>query len=126
VSALTRQQIAQFAYNAGFRNPDLSIAVAIALAESAGDPAAYDPEEDFFLEHGISGDQSLGRGSYGLWQIFRHEHPEFRLWNLGDPQVNATAAWFVYCRVGRNFTPWSTWKSEAYKKDLEPVAEPTA
>lgn len=123
---LTREQIAEHAANAGFRNPDLSIAVAIALAESGGDPAAYDPEGAFFQEHATDPALSKDRGSVGLWQIFRWEHPEFQLWNLNDPAVNAVAAWFVYCRAHKQFTPWSTWHSEAYKKFLEPVSDETA
>jgi lysozyme-like protein len=126
MSALTPSQIGQFAYNAGFRNPDLSIAVAVAMAESAGDPRSYDPEAEFFTNHGIDPSKAEGQGSVGLWQIFQWEHPEFAGWNLEDPQVNAVAAHFVYMRAGKQFTPWSTWKSEAYKKFLEPVSEETA
>jgi Lysozyme like domain len=122
---LTRQQIVQHALNAGFRNLDLSIAVAIALAESGGNPESYNPEDAFFKEHGIDPAKAKGQGSCGLWQIFRWEHPEFELWNLEDPGVNAVAAWFVYSRAGKQFTPWSTWLNESYKGFLEPVNDET-
>lgn len=108
-------EIQRVASNAGFTGEDLQTAVAIALAESGGDPGEYDAETEFFREHSIN---AIGRGSCGLWQIFRFEHPEFDGWNLDDPQVNAYAASIVYHRAGKMFTPWSTFSSGKYRNFL--------
>lgn len=122
---LTRDQIRNFAQNAGFAGEDLATAVAIAQAESSGDTAEYNPETAFFAEHNVPlsmGDAASalsGRGSCGLWQIFRFEHPEFNDWNLADPQVNACAAYLVYAKRAKSFWPWSSWTSGRYKQYLE-------
>lgn len=116
---LTRTQIRNLAMFAGFPTANLATAVAICLAESSGDPAKYNPESDFFQRHGISLGHSIGQGSYGLWQIFRHEHPEFNAVNLHEPLVNAFAAFDVYHAAGGSFDPWSSFKSGTYKKFLE-------
>ena len=55
--------IAEYAYRAGFRGDDLVTAVAVAYAESGGDPSNYNPE--------IAAGTPEGQGSYGLWQIYR-------------------------------------------------------
>jgi Lysozyme like domain len=89
--------IAALAAGAGFSGNDVDIAVAVALAESSGDPNAFNPE-----------------GSYGLWQIYVPDHPEFAGWNLLDPQTNAQAAYRVYAKAGGRFTPWSAFKNKAY------------
>ncbi len=96
-AVLTPSQIQAYAANAGFSGPDLTTAVAIALAESSGKSGAYNPE-----------------GSYGLWQIYLPAHPEFAGQNLYDPQTNANAAFSVYRDAG-GFSPWSTYKSGKYQ-----------
>lgn len=117
-SQLTRAQIETFAQNAGFAGQDLETAIAIAFAESSGNPDEYNPESAFFTEHDVPARISWDRGSYGLWQIFRFEHPECATWNLRDPQVNACAAFLTYSRAGKKFAPWSTFTGGAYKKFL--------
>jgi len=100
------------ARNAGFSGQDLVIAVAIALAESGGDPLAH-------------GDLSIGsgRGSFGLWQIYADAHPEFGpdFESLYDPQRNANAAYSVYRNAGYSFTPWTTFKNNTYASYLAEV-----
>src|ERR1700686_2591824 len=98
-------QLAALASGAGFSGEDLMTAVAIALAESGGDPQAYDPER--------AAGTSQGNGSFGLWQIYLAAHPEFAGMNLFDPQTNANAAFSVYSQAG-GFSPWSAFKSGAY------------
>lgn len=94
--------LAQLAANAGFQGNDLITAVAIALAESGGNP-------------GVVGDQSITPGgSIGLWQINLRWHPEYTAAMLVDPQTNANAAFAIYQAAGNSFTPWSTFKSGAY------------
>jgi hypothetical protein len=102
---LSAAQIAQYAAAAGFTGNDLLTAVDIALAESGGNPAAYNPE--------TAAGTPQGQGSYGLWQIYLKMHPEFAGQNLADPQTNANAAYSIYAIAG-GFTPWSTYTSGEY------------
>lgn len=93
--------ISGYARTAGFAGGDLIIAVAIALAESSGDPNAI-------------GDKTLAPDngpSYGLWQINMGQKAhaaEFAGQNLFDPQVNANAAFQIYKNAGMTFRPWAT------------------
>jgi len=103
---LSASQIAQYAASAGFTGDDLATAVAIALAESAGNPKAYNPE--------TAARTPQGQGSFGLWQIYLKAHPEFANVDLTDPQMNANAAFSVYQAAGNRFTPWSTFGNGAY------------
>lgn len=104
---LSPAQIAQYAAAAGFTGKDLITAVDIALAESGGNPGAYNPET------AAAGGTPQGQGSYGLWQIYLKMHPEFAGENLADPQTNANAAYSIYAIAG-GFTPWSTYTSGEY------------
>lgn len=98
---ITPQQIAQYAYNAGFRGRDLLIAVAVALRESGGNPKAYNPE--------TAAGTAQGSGSRGLWQIYGTAHPWANGPQVFDPQANANAAYRVWREAGGRWTPWSTW-----------------
>lgn len=107
---MTVDEITAVASNAGFEGDDLTTAVAVALAESAGDPNAH-------------GDTTLGtgRGSFGLWQIYSDAHPEYGpdFTRLYDPQTNANAAFAIYSQAGFKFTPWTTFKTGSYQEFLE-------
>lgn len=105
---LSYDEILTLANNAGF-GCDSSTAAAIALAESGGDPTAYNPETQACTPD--------GQGSVGLWQIYQFKHPEFAGQDLTDPQTNANAAYKVYTDAG-GFRPWSTFKSGAYQNFL--------
>jgi Lysozyme like domain/Excreted virulence factor EspC, type VII ESX diderm len=113
VSKLSPEQIAQAAHDAGFRGHDLTTAVAIALAESAGDPRAHNP---------VPPDDS-----YGLWQINMigalgpDRRDQFDLDSskeLFDPETNAKAA-FAISGKGDSFQPWTTFTSGDYKSHLD-------
>lgn len=107
---LTASDIAQFAASAGFTGNDLRTAVAIALAESGGNPNAY-------------GDLGQYCCSYGLWQINSFYHPEFGpdFSVLYDPSANASAAYSVYARAGNSFSPWTTYSTGKYLTYLSAV-----
>jgi hypothetical protein len=105
MAAQNSGSIAQYARNAGFSGVDLLTAVAIALAESSGNPNA-------------KGDLNLGI-SIGLWQINLRAHPEYDEQSLYDPQTNANAAYAIYQDAGNSFRPWSTFKSGAYTAHLD-------
>ena len=113
LETLSRSQIEAVAVKAGFAGEDLAIAVAIAFAESGGDPNSYDPE--------TAAKAPAGQGSIGLWQIFRMEHPEFTTADLTDPQVNACAAFSIYRNARSTFAPWATYMEGKYKAFLAPV-----
>lgn len=111
-SILSPAQIQGYAANAGFTGNDLATAVAIALAESGGNP-------------NIIGDQSLAPSngpSYGLWQINigSKANPQFAGQNLLDPQTNANAAYSIYSRFG--FGRWTTYGNGTYGMYLQPGA----
>jgi len=107
---LNASQITAVASQAGFQGDDLVTAVAVALAESGGNPS-------------VVGDMNIpavaaAGGSVGLWQINRHAHPEFSDWDLKNPSLNAAAAFSVYQNAGMSFTPWSTFTNGAYEAHL--------
>ncbi|TDP96589.1 transglycosylase-like protein with SLT domain [Labedaea rhizosphaerae] len=112
MSHLSAEQIANYAYRAGFRGTGLSTAVAVALAESGGDPKAH---------NGVPPDNS-----YGLWQINmigalgpdrRHQYHLKSNDELFDPATNARVANSI-SSDGHDFGPWSTYTNGAYKKYL--------
>jgi soluble lytic murein transglycosylase-like protein len=110
---LSYDALVQLAQDAGF-DTDSNTAAAIALAESSGDPNAYNPEKNAHLGPGYH-DAPDGKGSFGLWQIYSNAHPEFDGQDLTDPQTNANAAYSIYAAAG-GFSPWSTFKSGAYQR----------
>lgn len=98
MARLSASQIAQHAYNAGFRGKALPLAVAVAMGESGGKTDAR-------------GD---GGWSIGLWQIYRKAHPQYSEAYLLDPANNAKAAFEVYNSAGQRFTPWTIYKNGVY------------
>lgn len=105
---LPKDQILGLANDAGFTGDDIATATAIALAESNGNPRAYNPEQ--------AAGNPPGFGSYGLWQINLRAHPQYTAANLYDPAFNATAAYEVYRQQG--FKAWSTYQSGKYQDFL--------
>lgn len=112
MSKLSPEQIAQHAYDAGFRGKDLTTAVAVAMAESGGQTTAHNPTPP--------------DDSYGLWQINMHgslgpdRREEFDLdsdKDLFDPKTNAEAA-FEISGKGDSFQPWTTFTGGAYEEYL--------
>lgn len=110
-SGETPLSIGGYARTAGFSGFDLGIAVAIAYAESAGDPNAI-------------GDLDLGV-SVGLWQINLEAHPEYTQEQLLDPQQNANAAYAVYSAAGNSFSPWTTFRNGAYLNNSQQAQNET-
>jgi lysozyme-like protein len=110
---LSYDAILQLAQNAGF-DADAPTAAAIAVAESGGDPDAYNKESQAVGYHGRT-DAEDGKGSYGLWQIYLFLHPEFAGQDLTDPETNANAAYRVFSDA-KGFHPWSTFKDGTYQQ----------
>lgn len=100
--------------NAGGSTATAPMAAAIALAESGGNPNAF------------NGNTGTGDQSYGLWQINMlgslgpGRLQEFGITNnnqLFDPATNAHAA-VLLAGGGSNFSPWSTYKNGSYQRYL--------
>ena len=100
---MTREEVAQVLYEAGFRDDDLVSMVAIAGRESG-----YNPEA-----HRTNRDPSMMVGDFGLFQInYINDTPTFRAAvgitdrsQLLDPEVNARAAKYLFDRGG--LQPWT-------------------
>jgi hypothetical protein len=110
---LSASQIAQYAADAGFQGDDLTIAVAVALAESGGKTGAYNPVTN--LDSGAPASTPQGQGATGLWQIYVKVHPEFSGWDLTDPAQNAAAAFSVWSAAGGSWRPWTTYTTGRYQ-----------
>lgn len=100
MSTLSPNEIAGAARAAGFRGRALVIAVAVALAESSGDPTA--------TNHNTN-----GTTDYGLWQINSVHAGILRQGSWSDPTDNARMAYAV-SNGGRNWVPWTTFNDGAY------------
>lgn len=98
MAKLTARQVASAAYQAGFRQPALAVAVSVAYAESGFDPAAKNPTST----------------ATGLWQILA-SHEEFKGWDLTDPATNAKAAYQLYSESG--WAPWASSKGSWSTKE---------
>ncbi|MFD1677103.1 transglycosylase SLT domain-containing protein [Alicyclobacillus fodiniaquatilis] len=104
---LSPNQVAQYAYEAGFRGHSLVTAVAVAGGESTFDPAATSP-----------GDTSIG-----LWQI-NEIHDEADPSALLNPSFSAKMAYTI-SEHGTNWEPWRAYTNGSYKKYVS-VAETAA
>lgn len=107
---MTQAELQQLAASVGF--PDPALAAAVAMAESSGNPRAF---------NGRGGDQS-----YGLWQInmIGALGPERRRAfglsqneDLFDPTVNARAA-LAISGGGTNWRPWGAYTNGSYRRFL--------
>jgi murein DD-endopeptidase MepM/ murein hydrolase activator NlpD len=110
VAVLSRNQVTQYALQAGFSGSALSVAVAIAQAESGFNTVA----------RGVNSDGSVDRG---LWQINSRWHSEISDSQAYSPAGAAQAAYKI-SSFGLNFSPWSTYTSGAYKQYLSGVVAP--
>lgn len=86
---LSDRQIAGAAAQAGFTGSDLVTAVAVALAESGGNPRAVS-----------------STGDYGLWQINRVHAELLASGDRFNPADNARMAYRVWMDAGRSWRPW--------------------
>lgn len=119
---LTGEQIAQLAWNAGFRGQDLINVVAISKRESNWNPGAYNPNaktKDLsfgLMQINMLGD--LGAANRERFGITANEQ-------LYDPQTNMNAAFKLYQASGNQLTPWGGYKgkSNTYNTDLTGAAQ---
>lgn len=97
---LSASAIKGYAVQAGVTGQNATIATAIALAESGGDTDV--------IHH-----NSNGSDDFGVWQINSVHSTLLNSHNWRDPSDNA-AMMFSISNGGRNWSPWSTFKSGAY------------
>lgn len=97
MAVLTPGQIAVHAKNAGFTGDGLVWAIAVALAESGGNPTAI----------GVNSDKWKSRDR-GLWQINNHWHPEVTDAVAFNPAAAAKEAYRI-SGGGKNWKPWATY-----------------
>lgn len=103
---VTDARIAALLDGAGFPRGELVTGVAVALAESGGDPGARNnspPRED----------------SQGLWQINTLAHPWTAGTNLYDPATNAAAAYRVWTQAGGSWRPWGAYTNSSFRQYLD-------
>jgi hypothetical protein len=98
---LTKADLVSLAKAAGF--PDPNLAAAIAMAESGGDPRAVN--------------STAAEYSVGLWQINLKAHPLYNENDLKDPARNAEAARDI-SNFGANWKPWGAYTNGSYKQFL--------
>lgn len=104
MAPLSDGQLASVARYGGFSLEESKVAVAIMLAESGGDPAAVNRNRN----------GSIDRGVFQINSIHGAKFPG----NLHDPLYNATAARAIFLDA-KGWSPWSTYKSGAYKQFLD-------
>lgn len=97
--ALSFRQLYQLARSVGLDDRAARMAAAIGLAESGGRPGAV-------------GDRGQ---SIGIWQIHTPSHPWASREQLKDPLYNARAMARI-SRGGRDWRPWTVFRSGAYRK----------
>lgn len=115
MATLTREQIKTYAAGAGFAGADLNIAVAVALAESGGNPNAHNavpPDNSYGLMQ-INMLGSLGPARRKTFGISTNE-------KLYDPAINMKAAKTIH--AGSGWDAWTTYTSEKYKGFLDGAA----
>ncbi len=109
-------QLRDAAYKAGFRGTALETAVAVGMAESGGNSRS------------LNNNPGTGDLSYGDWQINMlggmgpERRQQYGLSSndaLFDPNTNARVA-FQMSGGGKNWSPWSTYKSGAFRQFLDP------
>lgn len=107
---------------AGFRGERLKTAFGIVMAESGGNPRAHNPNRQ-------TGDDSYGLGQINMLGAMgparRRQYGLKSNQDLFDPAVNARVM-FQMSGGGRDFSPWSTFKSGAYRRHALPGATPSS
>lgn len=108
----TGAKIAAVAHNAGFSGNALTVAVAVAKAESGWNARAK------------GGPNSNGTYDWGLWQINDvHKPSEAQKVNAVE---NAKVAFKVYRDAGNSFRPWAAFNSGAYKAHMPAATQAVA
>jgi lysozyme-like protein len=109
LGTLDAKSVAALAYQAGFRDDDISMAVAIAKAESKWNRLAVnDKNRD-------------GSTDYGLMQINSIHASLLSTGDWRNPLSNMQMAFQIFTEAGSKWTPWSTFNNGTYEPYLNPV-----
>lgn len=103
------EQLQALASSVGF--PDPALAAAVAMAESGGNSCAQGDPLGAFNCDSPNGTST----SFGLWQVNTPANPQYDAKSLLDAQYNARAA-LAISKNGTYWTPWTTYRTGAYKK----------
>ena len=103
-SKLSRAQIADAMRKAGWPESAIPIGVAVAMAESGGNPRA------------VNRANSNGSSDHGLFQINSIHGSLLKTGDPYNPVDNARMALKVYKDAGNSWRPWSVFKSGSYRK----------
>lgn len=103
MAKLSPQQIAGYAKAAGFPDNELATAVAVAFAESGGEPTSTNRAN------------RNGSVDYGLWQINSVHGPLLATGDKFNPADNARMAYTVWKGAGGKWTPWSAYNNQRYR-----------
>jgi hypothetical protein len=104
---VTPAGLGALARQVGLSGPKVGIAVAIALAESGGDPRATNTNNDRHRSVDV-----------GLWQINTYWHPQYDTERLKEPLYNAQAMAAI-SKGGTDWTPWATFDNGRYREFIE-------
>lgn len=104
---LTANQLAWLAVQAGWPEADRADAVAVALAESAGDPAAH-----------AAGPRFRGHDYRGLWQVPIDLYPVLARVDLFHPGAAAHAAHALWLACGEQFSWAQSWTTGGFARFL--------
>ena len=105
--------VAQVAAAAGFTGEDLTLAVAIASAESSHRPHLTNQNTD-----------SHRSVDYGLWQINGYYHPDkMAMGDWGNPWDNAKMAYAVWSESGGSWKPWVTFNKGRHQQFMATASE---
>lgn len=119
MSNLDAAQLLRINYNAGFRGSALINMTAIQLAESGGNPGAVNNNPGTGdLSYGIS--QINMYGNLGPARLKQYSNIISTPTDLLNPLNNARIAYSL-SNHGKSFTPWSTYKNNAYRHYLSTV-----
>lgn len=101
MSVLSAEAIAGYAAAAGFQGSDLTTAVAVAFAESGGNPES------------VNRANRNGSVDYGLWQINTVHSDLLNGGSWSDPASNARMAYTLYKARG-GFRDWAAYNNGSY------------
>jgi lysozyme-like protein len=101
---LSLENMTQLATQAGFSPDKAPIIAAISMAESSGDPNAFNPDDP-------------AGGSFGLTQI-NGSHPGAQSARGNAPRAMQLA--YQVSKGGEDFSPWAAYTSGKYKSYLRP------
>lgn len=101
MTRLSFGELSALARSAGWVGADATVAAAVAMAESRGDPTAVNTSSNCI----------------GLWQVNANVHRQYDPTRLKEPAYNAAAAYAIW--KGSGWGAWTTHTGGQYKQFLD-------